>query len=72
MINISALLEQIAHHLDEQGVTYSILKADYTNHFDPDCKVQLIMAQTLHARIGKINEQSRSWRPNYTRTSVRQ
>ena len=54
MINISALLEQIAAHLDEQGVTYSILKADYTNHFDPDCKVQLIMAQTLHARIGKI------------------
>lgn len=54
MINITALLEQIAAHLDEQGVTYSILKADYTNHFDPDCKVQLIMAQTLHARIGKI------------------
>ena len=54
MINITALLEQIAAHLDEQGVTYSILKADYTSHFDPDCKVQLIMAQTLHARIGKI------------------
>lgn len=24
------------------------------------------------ARIGKINEQSRGWRPNHTRTSVQQ
>lgn len=55
VISITALLEQIAHHLDEQGVIYSILKADYVSNFDPECKVQLIMAQTLYARLTKIN-----------------
>lgn len=54
VISITALLDQIAHHLEEQGVEYSILKAGYDKHFNSSCKVQLVMAQTLHARRDKI------------------
>ena len=54
LINISALLDQISYHLTEQGVDHSILKADKPKDFDPSKKVQLVMAQTLHARLSKI------------------
>lgn len=54
VVNISELLSQISATLDIFGVKYSILKAGDPSKFDKDCKVQLIMAQTLYARKDKI------------------
>lgn len=55
LISIESLLSQIAEHLDIFDEPYSILKAGYDSHFDPDKRIQLIMAQTLHSRIDKVN-----------------
>ena len=55
LINITALLDQISAHLTEQGIDHSILKSDRSKLFDPSKKVQLVMSQTLHARLGSIN-----------------
>ena len=54
LINITALLDQISEHLTTQGVEHSILKANHSGNFDPDCKVQLVMSQTLYARLDKV------------------
>lgn len=54
-VTISALLDQIAEHLDIVGADYSILKAKRDSEFDSSKKIQLCQAQTLHARIDKIN-----------------
>ena len=54
-INITALLDQIAHHLDIVGAEYSILKAGREKEFDSSKKIQLIQAHTLHARLDKIS-----------------
>ncbi len=56
LINITALLDQLAEHLSEQKVEFSILKADRPKDFDRSCKVQLVMSQTLHARIKKSGD----------------
>ncbi len=53
-ITISALLDQIAHHLKLVGTDYSILKAGRDSEFDPEKQIQLCQAQTLHARIDKL------------------
>ena len=53
-ITISALLDQIAHHLKLVGTDYSILKAGRDSEFDPKKQIQLCQAQTLHARIDKL------------------
>ena len=50
LTNITKLIGQIASHLDEVGVDYSILKAGLEGKFDPSKRVQLVMEQTLHAR----------------------
>ena len=55
LISISTLLDQIAEHLDIFDEEYSILKAGYEKHFFPERRIQLIMAQTLHARLDKID-----------------
>lgn len=55
MVNITALIDQIAEHLDEINQDYSILKAGYENKFDPKKKIQLVMSQTYYARSDKIN-----------------
>ena len=50
-ITITALLDQIASHLDMIGQSYSILKAGRESEFNPNEKIQLVQAHTLHARI---------------------
>lgn len=55
IVTFTALIEQIAAHLDEVGVKYSILKAGMEDRFDPTQRIQLVMAQTLHARHDKLN-----------------
>ncbi len=55
LVNITALIDQIAEHLDEIGQDYSILKAGYEDRFDPDKKIQLVMSQTYYARSDKID-----------------
>ena len=52
-ITITALLDQIASHLDMIGQSYSILKAGRESEFNPDEKIQLVQAHTLHARLSK-------------------
>ena len=52
-ITITALLDQIASHLDMIGQSYSILKACRESEFNPNEKIQLVQAHTLHARISK-------------------
>lgn len=53
LVNITALIDQIARHLDETGSDYSILKAGQGG-FDPNKKIQLIMSQTYYARSTSI------------------
>ena len=50
-ITITALLDQIAEHLDLVGQDYSILKAGRESEFDITKQVQLVQAHTLHARL---------------------
>ena len=50
-VTITALLDQIAEHLDLVGQQYSILKAGRESEFDPKAQVQLVQAHTLHARL---------------------
>ena len=52
-ITITALLDQIAEHLDLVGQDYSILKAGRESEFDITKQVQLVQAHTLHARLAK-------------------
>ena len=52
-ITITALLDQIAEHLDLINQSYSILKAGRESEFNPDEKIQLVQAHTLHARLSK-------------------
>jgi len=54
MVNITELIDQIAEHLDLLNLDYSILKAGRESEFDPDHRIQLVMAQTLYARIDKV------------------
>ena len=50
LTSITKLVAQIADHLDEVGIEYSILKAGMEDKFDAAKRVQLVMEQTLHAR----------------------
>ncbi len=54
MINITALLEQISSTLTNIGVKHSIMKSGMEDKFDKDCNVQLIMSQTLYAKVDKF------------------
>ena len=55
LVNITTLIDQIAEHLDEINVDYSILKAGYESRFDPSKKIQLVMSQTFYARYESID-----------------
>ena len=55
LLNVTALVDQIAEHLDELGTDYSILKAGYEERFDPTKKVQIVMSQTYFARYESID-----------------
>ena len=55
VVTFTPLIEQIAQHLKMMNVKYSILKAGMDDQFDPECRVQLIMKQTLHARRDKLD-----------------
>ena len=60
LVNITALIDQIADHLDELSIPYSILKAGYEDKFDPTQRIHLVMSQTFYARkdnidLGKID-----------------
>ena len=55
IVTFTALIEQIAEHLDEVGLDYSILKAGMDDKFDASKRIQLVMAQTLHARQDKLD-----------------
>ena len=79
IVNITALIDQIAEHLEHFNVDYSILKAGRKTAFDPSKKVQLIMAQTLYARIKDVkfdhdfymwqqDESHKEWETNRTKT----
>ena len=50
-ITISALLDQIASHLDLVNADYSILKAGRESEFDSSKRIQLVQAHTLYARL---------------------
>ncbi len=54
LVNITALIDQIAEHLTETGSDYSILKAGYDG-FDPSKKIQLVMSQTFFSRANSID-----------------
>lgn len=55
VVKHTALINQIAEHLFSVGVPYSIMKAGMDDKYDPEAPVHLIMAQTLHARLDKVN-----------------
>lgn len=60
LVNITPLIDQIADHLDELDMPYSILKAGYEDKFDSSSRIHLVMSQTYYARkdnidLGKID-----------------
>lgn len=55
LVTITELIHQISEHLSVLNVKHSILKAGMESKFDHSCKVQLMMAQTYHARISSID-----------------
>lgn len=55
IVNITELIDQIAEHLDLLGLDYSILKAGREHQFDANHRIQLVMAQTLYARLDKVD-----------------
>lgn len=55
LVTITELIDQIAEHLDHMKLDYSILKAGRDSEFDPTKRIQLCMAQTLYARIDKVD-----------------
>lgn len=54
-VNITELIDQIAEHLDLFGIEHSILKAGRESEFKPECRVQLVMMQTLYSRLDKLD-----------------
>ena len=58
IVNIEPLIDQIAFFLKELNIDYSILKAGRESEFNSDSQVKLVMAQTLYARLDKINIQA--------------
>ena len=54
-VSITELIDQIAEHLDLLNLDYSIIKAGRESEYDPSHRIQLVMAQTLYARIDKLN-----------------
>lgn len=55
LLNISPLIDQISDTLTKIGVSHSVLKAGEDKRFNPDERIQIVMAQTLYARLDKIN-----------------
>jgi len=55
LVTITELIDQIAEHLDYMNLDYSILKSGRDSEFDPTKRIQLCMAQTLYARLDKVN-----------------
>ena len=53
--NFTALISQLAEHLDELDDDYSILKAGMEDKFNPDARIHLIMEQTYYARRNKLD-----------------
>jgi len=54
-VSITELIDQIAEHLDLLGLDYSIVKANREAEFDKNHRIQLVMAQTLYARVDKLD-----------------
>lgn len=61
LVNITALVDQIARHLEEIGEEFSILKAGYEDKFDPSKKIQVVMSQTFYARYEYIDFHDVDW-----------
>jgi superfamily II DNA or RNA helicase len=55
VVTFEPLVEQISMHLNMLSIDHSILKAGREKEFDETKRIQLIMSQTLHARIKDIN-----------------
>ena len=55
LVKHTALIDQIAAHLNAVGVQYGILKAGMEDRENPEAPVQLIMVQTAHARLEGMN-----------------
>lgn len=55
-LTISALVDQIAKHLDMIKADYSVLKAGRESEFDDTKQIQVCQAQTLHARLEKLDK----------------
>jgi superfamily II DNA or RNA helicase len=54
LLNIEALIDQIAEALQQRGVEYSILKAGRNDEFDESKRVQIVFSQTFYARYQKV------------------
>lgn len=55
LLNIEALIDQIAEALQQRNVEYSILKAGRESEFDESKRVQIVFSQTYYARYKKLN-----------------
>jgi superfamily II DNA or RNA helicase len=51
LVSLTPLVQQISNTLTLMGVDHSIIKAGRDSEFDPNARVHLAMAQTLHSRI---------------------
>lgn len=55
MVNITPLIDQIADHLKEMNIDFSILKSGMEAEYDESHRVQLVMSQTFYARVDSLN-----------------
>jgi len=53
LTNISALIPQLASHLDSMGVQYNIVKAGDKTKWNPDAYITLVMEQSFHSKSRK-------------------
>ena len=54
VVNITPLIEQIAEHLTEMNIDFSIVKAGMDEHYNESHRVQLVMSQTFYSRAEKL------------------
>ena len=55
LVSITELINQLSSHLDQFGVSHSVVKAGKDNLRDDDKMVHIIMAQTAYSRIDTLN-----------------
>jgi superfamily II DNA or RNA helicase len=55
VVNITPLVEQIANHLEECNIEFSVLKAGMEDKYNENHRIQLVMSQTFYARHENLN-----------------